>query len=56
MWYYKYICGLWYDKDQHYTYKFTMSVLMCYVLQTINGAQHMPDMYNILKLHTEAEQ
>jgi hypothetical protein len=28
---------------------------MCYVLQAINVAQHLPDMYYVPKLHTTAE-
>jgi hypothetical protein len=57
MWYYKFTCGIWYEKDHNYTYKFNMSVLFtCYVLQAINVAQHLPDMYDVLKLHTTAGQ
>jgi len=54
--YCKYTCGIWYEKDHNYTYKFNVSILfMCYVLQAINVAQHLTDRYDILTLHTTAE-
>ena len=44
-----------YDKDQNYTYKLMSALFMSDVLQAINVAQHLPVMYDILKLHTTAE-
>jgi len=56
MWYYMFTCGIWYEKDHNYIYKFNISVLfMYYMLQAINVAQHLSDTYDILKLHKTAE-
>jgi hypothetical protein len=56
MWYYKYTCGIWYYKNQNYTYKFNISVLfMCYESRAINVAQLLPDMYDVPKPYTTAE-
>ena len=56
MFYYKFTCGIWYEKDHKYIYKFNVSVLfMCYVLQATNVGQHLPDTYDVQKLHTTAE-